>query len=253
MAQISVTSLALQGVNKTGILKPDENGWYTVILGALNFPNSTGAIYNVDPARALLSGDSQFARKLRKGQLTGELGHPRREFGMDDNTYLRRLLDVREDKESHSIRKVVIDTTAKDKNGRPFIAFKGEVKPSGPYGHILKEKFSDPDQNVCFSIRSFTQDRYFNGRIEKNLSAIVTWDYVTEPGLSVAEKYNAPGLESYCDMTMADKEISTLIDQQKEDGLESSPVTEIAKDILKSLRKPTITDIREGRPAYMRW
>ena len=37
------------------------------------------------------------------------------------------------------------------------------------------------------------------GTIHKNLRTVVTWDYVNEPGLSAAMKWNSPSLESVSD------------------------------------------------------
>ena len=42
-ATFSCTSL--MGTNKAGVLKPDENGYYTVVLGALDVYNSAGDFY----------------------------------------------------------------------------------------------------------------------------------------------------------------------------------------------------------------
>jgi hypothetical protein len=50
---------------------------------------------------------------------------------------------------------------------------------------------------VCFSIRAFTDDKFIAGVKHRVLKTVVTFDYVLEPGMAVAEKYKAPALESY--------------------------------------------------------
>ena len=65
------------------------------------------------------------------------------------------------------LKEVVIDTTLKDVKGNRYIGIRGKIKPSGPYGRVLEQKFADPDMNVCFSVRSFTRDKFANGRLEK--------------------------------------------------------------------------------------
>ena len=42
---------ALLGTNKAGVLKPDAEGYYTVVLGALNFYNSAGDFYPYESAK----------------------------------------------------------------------------------------------------------------------------------------------------------------------------------------------------------
>jgi hypothetical protein len=79
-----------------------------------------------------------------------------------------------------------------------MVSIIGLVKPSGPYGSFLQEQLDDPNQNVSFSIRSLVDLAAGpGGRTNKIITEIITWDYVSEPGISVANKYKAPGLEEY--------------------------------------------------------
>jgi hypothetical protein len=50
---------------------------------------------------------------------------------------------------------------------------------------------------VCFSVRSLTDDKIEGGRLVKHIRTIVTWDYVNEPGIDIARKWNSPSLESF--------------------------------------------------------
>ena len=72
----------------------------------------------------------------------------------------------------------------------------GKVKPSGPMGPSLKEQLENPSENVAFSVRSLTRDKRIAGQLFKHMTTLVTWDYVNEPGISVATKYDNPSLES---------------------------------------------------------
>ena len=56
---INYSCTALVGSNKSGVLKPDADGYYTVVLGALNFFNSAGHYYPLEPAEKLFA-DSFF-------------------------------------------------------------------------------------------------------------------------------------------------------------------------------------------------
>lgn len=221
MSTVRIGSIAMKGINKAGELKPDADGWYDVYLGALEYDNSWGATYALDPARAILNGDNVFTRRIREGRLFGELGHPRRLPGMTEKQFMARIMDLLETNESHHIKEVVIDTTAKDKHGRPFIAFRGKIKPSGPHREVVEQKIADRDMNLCFSIRSITVDKNIDGKIVRFLTNIVTFDCVGEPGINVADKYNAPALESFCGVSVTPEIIDELSVQPNMYGLES--------------------------------
>lgn len=197
---VTYACTALKGTNKKGILKPDENGYYEVVLGALNFYNSIGAFYPLEPAKKLFEESSSLMRRINSGALRGEMGHPKKQPGMSMRDYVSRILEIHEENVCCHIKEVRLDhDSVKDENGKPVLAIIGKVKPSGPKGQSLKESLENPDENVCFSIRSLTHDTMVNGVLQKHLKTIITWDYVLEPGLSVAKKWHAPSLEGMND------------------------------------------------------
>lgn len=193
----SFACTALLGTNKAGILRPDADGYYTLVLGALDIYNSGGAFYPYESAKQLFKESSSLMRRISNGALRGEYGHPRPN-GMNMRDFLGRVMDIYEPNVCCHIRKVWIDnkTSVRDERGRPVIAILGEVKPAGPMGPALQASLDNPSENVCFSIRSLTEDHTVAGTTYKNLKTIVTWDYVNEPGLSVAKKWHSPALES---------------------------------------------------------
>lgn len=199
----SFACTALLGTNKAGILKPDADGYYQMVLGALNIFNSGGAYYPYDAAKGLFMESSSLMRRIANGALRGEYGHPRMQPGQSVRDFMGRVLDIYEPNVCCHIRKVTIDCSGavKDAQGRPVVAILGEVKPSGPMGPSLKESLDNPSENVCFSIRSITNDYQVGGVLQKHLKTVVTWDYVNEPGIPVAKKWNAPALESFADDT----------------------------------------------------
>jgi len=196
--QASFACTALMGTNKAGVLKPSEDGYYTLVLGALNIFNSANAYYPAtDSAKQLFKESSSLMRRIANGALRGEYGHPRMTPGMTTRDFLTRVMDIYEPNVCCHIRKVWIDyTSVKDAQGKPVIAIIGEVKPSGPMGAALKASLDNPSENVCFSIRSITNDEMRGGVVHKHLKTIVTWDYVNEPGLAVAKKWHSPALEA---------------------------------------------------------
>lgn len=193
---VTFTCTRLAGTNKVGELKKNENGYYPMVIGALNMFNSAGMYYRADAAKHFFEESSSFMRRVQRGALRGEYGHPRREANMSMQAYYARLLSIHEDKECVHFASVYLDfNNYKDDQGRPIIAIIADVTPSGPLGHVLEKKLLNPLENVCFSIRSFTDDKMERGVINRYIKQIVTFDYVNEPGISVAEKYNSPALE----------------------------------------------------------
>lgn len=190
---------ALLGSNKKGVVKPDADGYYNdLVLGALDFFNSAGAFYEFESAKCLFEESSSLMRRVRNGALRGEYGHPKMVPGMSEREYLARVLNIYEDCVSHHIRSVTIDNTGrvKDGAGKPVIAILGSVKPMGPRGQDLRDSLENGHENACFSIRSLTNDFMDRrGMHRKVLKQIVTWDYVNEPGISVANKFSFPSLE----------------------------------------------------------
>lgn len=198
---VTFTLTRLAGTNKVGDLKKNERGYYTMLIGALNMFNSAGMYYRADAAKEFFEESSSFMRRVKRGALRGEYGHPRRDPNMSMQAYYARLLQIHEDKVCCHFASVCLDfENYKDDQGRPIVAILAEVAPNGPLGYVLEKQLQNPAENVCFSIRSFTDDRMVNGVINRFIKTIVTFDYVNEPGMAIAEKYNSPALEGLEDV-----------------------------------------------------
>jgi hypothetical protein len=194
-------STALKGTGKLGILRPNDNGYYRMPLGALNVFNSVGQYYTVDGARELFEGNSSpLQRRLQDNCLYGELGHPIQLPGQSDAQYVRRCRTIQENNQIVHILKVELDfNSVKDEKGKPVIAIMGEIRPSGPHAHILEQALKNPNENACFSIRSFSTKTIIGGITHFKMVEVITWDKVTEPGIEYARKYYAPTLESFAE------------------------------------------------------
>lgn len=200
MSNITFTCTRLAGTNKVGDLKKNERGYYPMVVGALNMFNSAGMYYQASGSvKAFFEESSALMRRVSNGALRGEYGHPRQEIGMTVQQYFARLLAIYEKNTCCHFASLSLDfTTYKDAQNRPIVAIIAEVAPSGPFGYVLEKQLQNPSENVCFSVRSFTDDRLERGVINRYIKTIVTFDYVNEPGMSVADKFNAqnPALES---------------------------------------------------------
>lgn len=253
---VSFQCTALEGQNKAGLIKPDASGYRVVVLGALDIFNSAGQFYTYEDAKALFTESSTFMRKVQQGALRGEHGHPKPWAGMTDDAWCNRILEVHEDRVCVHIRKVWLDfDRVKDKNGKKVIAIMGEVKPAGELGHVLEASFNNPDENVAFSIRCFTDVDRKHGRTNKRIRHIVTWDHVLEPGIHVADKYYSPNLESRnvkveLENTFTRGQLERAFSKENLKQYATESVRLNAQELFASLGwKPNL----ESKPSFLRW
>lgn len=194
---IKFTCTALAGTNKTGILKPDEHGYYKLILGALNFHNAAGIYYDYDTSKQVFEESSSFMRRMRGGNLYSEVEHPEWKPGMSLDDYVRRIRYIDGHNVCAHIREIELVMEEKGAYGKPVCVIYGWVKPDREKGHLLAAALENPKQNVCFSIRSLVEERRVGSTIFRSIQELVGFDWVIEPGISKAHKFNAPGLEMY--------------------------------------------------------
>jgi len=256
MSKATYSCTALVGSNKAGILKPDEDGYYTIVLGALDVFNSAGSFYPYESAKHLFAESSSLMRRIANGACRAEYGHPKKEKGWSDMDFINRLLVIEEKNVCAHIKNVTIDmASVKDKKtGRPVVALIGKVKPTGPYGHVLEAQLQNPNENVCFSIRSLTDDVVVRGVNHKNIRIVICWDYVNEPGISVANKYQSPALESLEDeVTFLAASFGNIRDYHKTTsvGMESSPATVSVESVIDAFGWDN--DPADNIPASYKW
>lgn len=232
--RFACTSLA--GVNKAGLLKKDDKGYYEVVVGALNVFNSAGQFYVYEQAKELFQSSSQLMRRVQRGALRGEYGHPKMLPGMTGDQFANRVLSIYEENVCCHFRSIDLDfDRVKDENGKPVIAIIAWVTPSGPNGPALQKSLDNPEENVCFSIRSFTDDYREGGLYKRVLRTIVTWDYVNEPGIAVAEKFKAPSLESLSEQQLSRGELERGVQMQRQGAYAQESVILTADELFNSM------------------
>lgn len=200
MNVMKFTSTRLAEAGKKGILTPDSNGYYEMIVGGLNSLNSAGEYYTLQGAEALFQNSGSLQRRIGKGLLKSELGHPKRRVGETDDQFLERVLYIEETNTSAHFSAIWLDpkfgvNNPKYKNPK-LCAVMARLKPSGPHGPALERSLQNPEENVSFSIRALTHNYAYMGQTYRVLTTIITFDQVTEQGISIANKWDAPALES---------------------------------------------------------
>lgn len=244
---------ALVGTNKKGVIKPNADGYYQLVVGGLNAFNSGGAYYPLGPAKSLFEASSAFMRRVANGNCKGETGHPKPLPGQPMRDFIGRVLQIEETRVCCHFRKIWLeDEGVRDASGRPIVAIIAELKPAGPMGDALKAALENPHENVNFSIRSLTNDTMSPaGYLQKNIRTIVTFDWVTEPGLSGSTKYNSPSLEGLEEQSFTVRHLNELEQHSKAVGF---GMENFAVDF-KTLRNDLgwSSPVKGTQPASMDW
>lgn len=244
---------ALAGTGKAGRLPKDADGYYTMPVGGLNVFNSMGEFYTYEGAKELFTGSGALMRRVKSGCLKGEYGHPKPKAPIrteeDMETFARRVMDIDPLNVCAHFAEIWLDfDNVKDERGQSIIAIMAKVAPSGPQGPALAASFENAKEEVCFSIRAFTQDDYVRGVKQRCLREIITWDHVVEPGLAMARKYRSPTLESYREQTFTKDQIVASMKDVEGVAMESTRVTG------RSLIKACGWDLDPSKtPNYLKW
>lgn len=250
---------SLLGTNKVGELKQDADGYYEMIVGALNMFNSAGQFYVYEQAKQLFESSSQLMRRVKRGALRGEYGHPKREVGQSMDAFAHRVLTIYEENVCCHFAELWLDfERVKDETGRPVIAIMAKVAPSGPFGHVLERTLQNKRENACFSIRSFTDDfEDRRGVVNRVLKTVVTFDYVNEPGISVAEKFKSPALESFSDEVVFGRgNIERGVKHAQLAGMGAESVSLSAEELFQSMgwqADAQTLSIFQQAPAWKKW
>ena len=217
MDKIRFTCTRLANTGKKGIITPNADGYYDLVIGGLNMYNSAGMKYTAvkDVLDLFQNKSSSFRRKIERGALRGEVGHPKFLPGMSKDQFIDRIMTIDEKNVCCHFSEVYLDFDSfKNEDGSPIITIKGLVKPSGAQGAFLKEQLENPKENVCFSIRSFTDDYYEKGVLCRDIKNIITFDYVNEPGIHIAEKFKNPALEDLAHITLTKADFDKSLQRQ---------------------------------------
>lgn len=210
--KVQFTCTTLKGTGKKGILPKDSDGYYTLPVGGLDVYNSAGEFYSYAAAKDLFLYSSELMRRVSTGVLKGELGHPKPLPGQSMDSFANRVLTIEETRVCAHYSEIWLDfENVKSPAGRPIIAIMAKVIPSGPFANTLERSLENPKEDVCFSIRAFTEDKVIAGINNRALRKIVTFDHVVEPGISSAKKYYAPSLESLQDNTFTKQDIESIV------------------------------------------
>ena len=233
--------------NKQGVIA-EENGAYIQAVGALNVLNSAGAHYKASGVEQLFHESSDLIRRVRNGDCKAEEGHPK-PFGLTEDEYIARINMIEETRVCALHRRLWLDYKACNDGS---VLIMSEIVPTGYFGPALKQSYANPGENVNFSIRSFTEDRFHNGRVEKTILDVVTFDRVTEPGINKARAFQSPALESLVSVPVTPRNVINSGKVLTGMGLESSGLI-IPPQALFNALGWEFKNTTAAKPSYLKW
>lgn len=243
--------------NKMGHIKQDQDGYWTMPVGGLDVFNTSGQKYVYEEAKHLFEESSVFMRRVKKGTLRAENGHPVKTPGMSEKDYVRRVLTIDERNVCAYHKAIWLDfESIKDKNGKPVIAIMSKLCPSGPHADMVERRLKQPGENVCWSIRSFTRDYMDRGVYKRALETIVTFDLVNEPGIEFAEKFSTPSMEadtSFEQQFTRGQMERALVEDTTRNGSGFGLAQESARLTAGELFKSLGWEPQPAGPAYSKW
>lgn len=200
MSVLTISSPSFANNGKSGIMVPDETGYYDQSLGGLNTHNSKGEFYLADGVEALFGIHSKLYERAMARELHAELGHPTPRPGESPTAFISRAMGIDEKNTCAHIREITLDLNFGRNNpgaAEPnAIAIRGKIAPNGVYGYVVKEAIENKYQQLAFSIRAITDRAVWKGKTVKKIVTPITFDYVNSPGIKYATKNNSLSLES---------------------------------------------------------
>lgn len=253
MSKILFTQTKLSFNGKRGVIEPDEEGYYELVVGGLNTFNNSGAWYYVaEGARELFGPGSILNRAVANGCLRAEVNHPKQKPGEKDEAFVNRMLSIDLNNTCAHFKAIWLDENFGKNNpaynNPDLIAIMAKVKPTGPKASILKEALENPNENVCFSIRSVADEGYVRGKRIRVLREVITFDFVNEGGVVIATKWDSPATESI-DNSVILEITKEVIEKAKK--AESAFATEASVELLQSIEKKCFP--KRNTPIYEKW
>lgn len=215
----------LPGANK---LNPDktklDGGYHKQVLGGFNIANEAGIFYKMTPAiEHLYKENGTIGRLLRKSICKGESGHPDI-TGLSEEEAIFRMRRVDERMEALHIRAIELHKTVDEHRNQVILAI-GEVKGTGPYGPSFQASLENPHEDTYLSIRSFALESVYGGKIVRTVKDVITYDAVTEGGISKASKYVTMSMEKYaCGFYFTEQHMDNVIKKAKTIGIEEMTI-----------------------------
>lgn len=221
------------------IVSGDLKGCYKVIAGGLGVVNSEGHYFPATrEIRELFSRSSTINRSASKNVLKGEADHPKKMVGESKDSFSFRFMSVSTDRVAFLIRAVeILDATPMSGQNNLVYPIALAIEPIGVFGDALKSDLDNPNSNTSFSIRCLSKRGTDNsGRVTRSIFHVITWDWVTEPGINISDKKHAVEMSSRTTEMYSSEELMDIIDSMSNDDMTmESSSNRLSKDVIKRL------------------
>lgn len=195
----------LEGSGKRGILKPmDDSGYYMMNAGKLNAPLRLGHSYPVnDYIMECMDENSDLKRRVARGEVYAELGHPQAFYFERVNGQVVRTAITEQFEWIMRLRTIVMDNVCLhirrihfDMLGGRYdpVMMRAEVIPFGTHKQIAQDSLANPDINTALSMRTVTAPQKMGDKT-RQIEYFTNFDLVWEPGAAEACKHMTAGLE----------------------------------------------------------
>lgn len=238
--------------NRNKDIKKNKDGDYLVIVGAVNHFTAGGELYVAEEVKEKFAENSVLMQRCKNDLLEIEDEHPTWEPTMSKAQWFERLYSYDKSKVAGKITELWLEETEECAPGTDLriILIWAAIRPftDRPKGLLLKRDLENPDKNVAFSIRSIIYQETFNLTPVCKIKDIITFDWVSSPGISKAHKYYTAGMLNdgriLADLNIENdvKEMSIILKNTK--GLLSSNVK---NDLLKEV------SIRDSKNTLLKW
>lgn len=230
MAQLRFSNLLMANTGKSGEMVPDADGYYDVALCSFNIHSKMGDYFSMEGVEKLFEAEADLMKRCRAGSLYIENGHPYQLLGQSDSDYFMRVMTIQEDRFCGHIRELYIDWDFGKNNPHicpgETVVIRGLVKPYGEHKAVLEEAFKNRHQNLAFSVRGLSdlvESR--SGNRTRYMTSIVTFDFVGDPAMGLADRHTSLSLLSGSAEVLSDKIIDPSMFASLKAKASSSTIT----------------------------
>lgn len=157
--------------NPVSELKPDEAGYYNVVLSHFNRPNHNGQVF-------LPLSDLSVKKLNDRGFIMGEVGQPRRLPGETIQLFLQRIQSV-DPEHVAFLLKDVATRTIYDEHGLDgkVQEVTGRITPYGSRASVLKDLLAQEGGHLFFGLCALTNEKPGKPGITE-IQQVISWNLI---------------------------------------------------------------------------
>lgn len=189
----------MENANKQ--VKKNDDGSFDVVVGAVNHFNSMGEFYTAEGVREkFFKANSYLMERCKGGYLRIESEHPVFKTGMTQEEWFQRLYSFDKVRTAGVITELWLEELSIKEDGTDMniILIWARIMPltDRELGVTLQKDLENPNINTAFSIRSIIIKELVNLNTVCKIQDIITFDWVSSPGIKKANAFYTAGMES---------------------------------------------------------